>query len=61
MTNRPREIRRLLRLAALTAAKGLYPGPKYTVSEYGGDIYVDQNFANGEQDCKLIVYAPVIR
>jgi hypothetical protein len=54
MKNRPREIRRLLELAALTIAKGLYPESKYKVSKYGRDVYVDQ--CSGQEDaCKLII------
>ena len=61
MKNRPREIRRLVTLTALTVAKGLYREPKYTVSKCHGDIYVDQNFADNTSDCKLIIYAPIVR
>jgi len=53
MKNRPREIRRLLKLAALTAAKGLYPEPKYKVGVWGGEVFV--NYNDDTEDCKLII------
>lgn len=55
MKNRPREIRRLLKLAALTAAKGLYPEPKYEVSSNGTSIYVDKKFDDDTSQTILVI------
>jgi hypothetical protein len=55
MKNRPREIRRLLKLAALTAAKGLYREPKYKVGVWGEEVFVDQKYKDNTDDCKLII------
>jgi hypothetical protein len=57
MKNRPREIQRLLKLAALTAAKKLYPEPKYNVNVYNGDIYVVR-VCSGE--IQLVIYEALV-
>jgi hypothetical protein len=54
MKNRPKEIRRLLKLVALTAAKELYPGPKYKVSLEGNTVYIERQFKDG-MECILIL------
>jgi hypothetical protein len=57
MKNRPKEIRRLLKLAALTAAKKLYPEPKYSVHVYNEDIYVAL-VCSGE--IQLVIYKALV-
>jgi hypothetical protein len=55
MKNRPREIRRLLKLAALTAAKGLYPAPRYEVFSNGAKVYVDKKFDDDTFQSILVI------